>query len=244
MPKVVKLAKRVFRDNHLENDVFLCNEDVRKLPSQPQRAQLVICEHFDAGLLGEGILVLLNAARIKMCNAFDHQVIPSRATLWAAAFEFGEHLKDYQGFNLSAFNHYRTGLMADVDTALADGSAKQMSNVFEVFKFDFEKNEMPNAHSISFTPLATGRITAIVFWHRISPLRQAVCHFQGNYIREDEPVEIDVGYQQAWPQFVWPGTEMVAKESGERIPKPPPMPRHRLYFEKMRTETEKLELLG
>ena len=121
-------------------------QDVRKLPSQPQRAQLVVCEHFDAGLLGrgaflalvgkdlvgpsgscgkgsmlkqvktmpvapamtgngvflpikmvmtggyfsmfftchiqliqlflrrgEGILVLLNAARIKMCNAFDHQ---------------------------------------------------------------------------------------------------------------------------------------------------------------------------
>ena len=50
--------------------------------------------------------MLLNAARIKMCNAFEHQaqrdrstwsadlakscigkVIPSRATIWAAAFE-------------------------------------------------------------------------------------------------------------------------------------------------------------
>jgi hypothetical protein len=29
-------------------------QDVRKLPSQPQRAQLVVCEHFDAGLLGLG----------------------------------------------------------------------------------------------------------------------------------------------------------------------------------------------
>lgn len=82
---------------------------------------------------------------------------------------FGQHLKSYEGFDLSAFNHYRTGLMscpqtlnecdrlrADVDTALADGSARQLSNVFEaewrfssasiqVFKFDFEKNEMPNA---------------------------------------------------------------------------------------------------
>jgi len=34
---------------------------------------------------------------------------------------------------------------------------------------------------------------------------------------------------------------MVQKESGERIPKPPPLPRHRLYFEKLKTETEKLE---
>ncbi|CAJ1398752.1 unnamed protein product [Effrenium voratum] len=276
MPKVVKLAKRVFRDNCLDRDVFLCSEDVRKLPSQPQRAQLVVCELFDAGLLGEGILVLLNAARIKMCNAFEHQVIPSRATIWAAAFEFGEHLTNYEGFNLSAFNHYRTGLMTDLDTALAEGTARQMSHVFEVLKFDFEKNEMPNAHSITFTPIASGKVTAIVFWyemhmdaegeviltnwpesippadfsmlekdlHRVSPLRQAACNFQGNYIREvvkDEPVEIDVGYQQAWPQFIWPGTEMVQKESGERIPKPPPMPRHRLYFEKMKTETEKLE---
>lgn len=276
MPKVVKLARRLFRDNGLDRDVFLCSEDVRKLPSQPQRAQLVICEHFDPGLLGEGILVLLNAARIKMCNAFEHQVIPSRATIWAAAFEFGEQLRSYDGFDLSALNHYRTGLMTDLDTALADGSARQLSNVFEVFKFDFEKNLMPDAHSITFTPISTGKITAIVFWyemhmdmegdviltnwpesippadfsmlekdlHRVSPLRQAVCNFQGSYIQEvvkDEPIEIDVGYQQAWPQFIWPGTEMVQKESGERIPKPPPMPRHRLYFEKMKTETEKLE---
>lgn len=85
------------------------------LEGQPQRAQLVVCELFDAGLLGvrprvrmgkiriskhsttlgsrvrmsgqrtlretgdrgEGILVLLNAARIKMCNAFEHQAMTS-----------------------------------------------------------------------------------------------------------------------------------------------------------------------
>ncbi|CAE8640948.1 unnamed protein product, partial [Polarella glacialis] len=276
MPKVVRLARHAFRDNEADGDVFFCNEDVRKLPSQPQRAQLVICEHFDPGLLGEGILVLLNAARIKMCNAFDHQVIPSRATLWGAAFEFGEHLKSIQGFDMSVFNDYRTGLMVDLDTALANGSARQMSNVFEVLKFDFEKNEMPSAHTITITPTETGKITAIVFWyemhmdlegdiiltnwpesippadfsmmekdlHRPSPLWQAVCNFQGEYIKEvvkNDPIEIDVGYQQAWPQFMWPGTELVQKESGERIPKPPPMARHRLYFEKLKMETEKLE---
>jgi len=211
-----------------------------------------------------------------MCNAFDHQVIPSRATIWAAAFEFGEHLNSQHGFNLSMFNNYRTGLMTDVDTALADGSARQMSNVFEVLKFDFVTNEMPSAHSISITPTETGKISAIVFWyemhmdmegdviltnwpesippadfammekdlHRIKPLRQAVTNFMGSYVKDvvkGEPIEIDVGYHQAWPQFVWPGTEMVQKESGERIAKPPPLPRHRLYFEKLKTETEKLE---
>merc|ERR1719277_2586755 len=71
--------------------------------------------------------------------------------------------------------------------------------------------------------------------HRPRPIRQAVCNFQGDYIKEvvkGEPIEIEVGYTQAWPQFIWPGTEMVQKESGERIPKPPPMPRHRLALEK------------
>jgi len=276
MPKVASLARRVFRDNGLERDVFFCTEDVRKLPSQPQRAQLIVCELFDPGLLGEGILVLLAQARIKMCNAFEHQVIPARATIWAAAFEFGEHLRSRRGFDLSALNHYRTSLMVDADAALACGSARQLSNVFEVLSFDFEKNEMPSARTVSITPTESGRVTAIVFWyeiqmdtegevvltnwpeavppadfsmlekdlHRPSPLRQAVCYLQGDHSREvvrGEPVEIDIGYNKAWPQFVWPGTEMVQKESGDMIPKPPPMPRHRLHFEKMRTETEDLE---
>lgn len=276
MPKVGKLAKRCFRDNDLDRDIFFCAEDVRKLPSQPQRAQLMICELIDPGLLGEGILVLLNAARVKMCNAFEHQCIPARATIWAAAFEFGEDLKSYHGFDASAFNHYRTNLMVDVDTAIAQGNARQLSNVFEVFKFDFENNVLPQAHTITFTPTESGRITAICFWyeiqmdpegeilltnwpesippadfamleqdvHRPKPLRQACTNYQGDQVKEvvkGEPVEIDVGYTQAWPQFVWPGTEMVMKESGERIPKPPPMPRHRMAFEKMKHETEELE---
>lgn len=276
MPKVSKLARRVFKDNSASNDVFFCNEDVRKLPSQPHRAQLMICELFDPGLLGEGILVLLPEARVKLCNAFDHQVIPSRATLWAAAFEFGGDMASRHGFDMSTFNHYRTGLMVELDSALARGAARQMSHVFEVFKFDFENNVMPGSHTVKITPLESGRISAIVFWyeihmdtegdiiltnwpealppadfammekdlHRPQPLRQAVCHFQGDYIREvvkGEPVEIDVGYNKAWPQFIWPGTEMVQRENGDRIAKPPPMPRHRLLYEKLKNETEDLE---
>mmetsp|Transcript_56860 Transcript_56860/g.124365 ORF Transcript_56860/g.124365 Transcript_56860/m.124365 type:complete len:1071 (+) Transcript_56860:202-3414(+) len=276
MPKVVKLARRALKDNDLEQDVFFCSEDVRKLPSQPTRAQLIVTELIDPGLLGEGILVLLNAARIKMCNAFEHQVVPSRGTIWAAAFEFGEKLKTCHGFDMSSFNHYRTNLMVDIDTALENGTARQLSTVFQVLKFDFEKNEMPSSHSIKIHPTDDGKINAIVFWYEVAmdqegdilltnwpeavppadfammekdlhkprPLRQAVCNFQGDYIKEVEkgvPIEIDVGYTQAWPQFVWPGTEMVQKESGERMAKPPPMPRHRLHFEKLKTETEDLE---
>lgn len=276
MQKVKHLAHRAFKDNGLENDIFFCNEDVRKLPSQPTRAQLMICELFDAGLLGEGILVLLNAARVKMANAFDHQVIPARATIWAAAFEFGEHLKSVHGFDLSIFNHYRTSLMVDTDTLIEKGAARQLTNAFEVFKFDFEKNEMPQMHTIKLTPTESGKITAIVFWyviemdmegdilltnwpesippadfsmmekdlHRSRPLRQAVCNFQGDYVREvtkGEVVELDAGYHEAWPQFIWPGTEMVKHEDGKMYPKKPPMPRHRQAYEKMKTETEDLE---
>lgn len=90
MPKATKLAHKIFKDNGLHNDIYFCAEDCRKLPSQPTRAQLIISELIDPGLLGEGILPLLSAARIKTCDSFDHQVIPSRARIWAAGFEFGE----------------------------------------------------------------------------------------------------------------------------------------------------------
>eukprot|EP00438_Fugacium_kawagutii_P018137 Skav231600 [mRNA] locus=scaffold232:376962:381836:+ [translate_table: standard] len=90
------------------------------------------------------------------------QVIPSRATIWAAAFERGAEELRSVGW-LLVMTSKKSALVAvrtDVDTALAEGSARQMSNVFEarhcgshsptigadhkVFKFDFEKNEMPN----------------------------------------------------------------------------------------------------
>ena len=136
MPKINKLASRILKDNQLQNDVFFSGEDVRKLPSQPQRAQLIICELFDPGLLGEGILPLLSAARIKTCDAFDHAVIPNRGKVWAAAFEVGDHLNKYQGFDMSVFNHYRGGNMIDIDTLVQSGCARQLTNVFEAFSFE------------------------------------------------------------------------------------------------------------
>lgn len=276
MPKVSKLAKKCFKDNDLDSDIFWCTEDVRKLPNQPNRSQLIISELIDPGLLGEGMLVLLNAARVKMCNAFDHQVIPSRGKIWAAAFEFGDYLKNYQGFDMSLFNHYRTGNMVDMDTMLVQGCCRQLSTVFEALHFDFEKNELPPKKTMKIKPIASGKITAIVFWyevhmdqegevvltnwpealppadfsmlekdlHRPKPLRQAVTYYHGDYqkeVVEGEDIEIDVGYTQAWPQFIWPGTEMVQKEDGTMIPKPPPMPRHKMYYEKMKHDSEDME---
>merc|ERR1712224_538971 len=89
-----------------------------RLPNQPQRGQVMVCEHIDAGLLGEGLLPLMNEARVKMCNAMGHQVIPHHATIWAAAFEFGENLASVHGFDLSLLNDYRDGNMVDLDGAI------------------------------------------------------------------------------------------------------------------------------
>eukprot|EP00928_Gymnodinium_smaydae_P029943 TRINITY_DN22402_c0_g1_i3.p1 TRINITY_DN22402_c0_g1~~TRINITY_DN22402_c0_g1_i3.p1 ORF type:complete len:1147 (+),score=296.47 TRINITY_DN22402_c0_g1_i3:272-3442(+) len=276
MPKIGKVARRAFRDNSLDKDVFLHADDVRKLPDQPRRAQLLVCELFDPGLLGEGLLPLLAAARVKLCSALDHQVLPSRAKIWAAAFEFGAQLKSCHGFDLSALNHYRGGHMVDVDAAVASGAARQLSPAFEALCFDLETGELPARRTVNFVPTETGNVSAFVFWyelfldregeiiltnwpeavppadfammerdlHRPSPLRQAVSHLQGDYIRpvvRGEAVDIEVGYSEAWPQFLWPGTEMVRTEQGESIPKPPPMPMHRLRFEKFRRDVQDLE---
>lgn len=276
MPKMEKLARRAFRDNDLQEDIFWTKEDVRKLPNQPTRAQLLVSELIDPGLLGEGMLVLHNAARVKMLNAFDHQVIPSKGTIWAAAFEFGEHLKDYLGFDMTVFNYYRGGTMVSLDEEVEKGNCRQLTNVFEALKFDFENLDMPHFHSVKLKPTDSGKITAIVFWyevgmdregeviltnwpecvppadfamlekdlHRPKPLTQAITYFQGNYQKEvtaGEEIELDIGYTQAWPQFTWPGTEMVQKEDGSRIPKPPPMPRHQQYYEKMKHESADME---
>eukprot|EP00927_Polykrikos_kofoidii_P027016 TRINITY_DN23924_c0_g1_i1.p1 TRINITY_DN23924_c0_g1~~TRINITY_DN23924_c0_g1_i1.p1 ORF type:complete len:1084 (+),score=181.42 TRINITY_DN23924_c0_g1_i1:51-3254(+) len=278
MPKTTKLAQRSLKDNGVHKDVAFCSEDLRKLPNQPARAQILVNELIDPGLLGEGMLPFLSAARVKLCNAFDHQVIPSRATIWAAAFEFGENLTNCHGSNLSVLNHYRNAgeMQVDVDEALEYGYARQLSAAFEVLRFDFENSVMPEAHDVTINPTDSGVITAIVFWyevdldregeiiltnwpeavppadfsmmekdlHRPAPLKQAITHFQGSYCRKvtkNEPVNISVGYTQSWPQFIWPGTEMVQKEGGEMVPKPSPMPRHYLVFEKFMNETAELE---
>jgi hypothetical protein len=273
---VGRLAARVIKDNDLQDDIYWTKEDVRKIPVQPNRAQLLVTEQIDPGLLGEGILVLTPPARVKTCNAFDHQLIPARGKIWAAAFQIGENLNKFEGFDMSQFNAYRNQNMIDLDTMIERGVARQLSTVFDCLTFDFENNAFPPRKEIKITPIEDGTITAICFWyevdmdtegeiiltnwpeaippadfsmlekdlHRCKPLRQAVSHYHGEYCKEvkkGEPIEIEVGYSQAWPQFIWPGTKMVQKESGEMIPAMPAMPRHKAYFEKAKMDCEDME---
>jgi len=64
-----------------------------------------------------------------LCNAFEHEIIPARGTIWAAAFEFGTGLKNVQGFDLTALNHYRMGTMVDLDGMIEKGTKEKQSTM-------------------------------------------------------------------------------------------------------------------
>lgn len=277
--KLAEVGRKVLKTNGIEDDVFLATEDIRRLPNQPQRGQIMVCELIDAGLLGEGIIPLLAEARVKMMKALDHKILPARATVYACCFEFGANLEKVHGFNMMQANHYRDAdTMLDLDACIQRGVARQMTAPWECFKFDFENQDYPPAKNVILTTLQAGEINAIVFWYdlfideegeiiftnapnSLPPVdfsledrddyrprypRQAVQHFQGTYrkrVEEGEQVELQYGYDKAWIQFIWPGTEMVQKsdESGTMIPKPPQMPRHKVYYEQMSREMKELE---
>jgi len=135
-----------------------------------ERAELLIGEIVDAGLLCERIVETFADARSRLLTP-DAAVIPRRATVFAVPVESAKIAAERRvdrvaGFDLTPFNRVIPGLY--VQTELARYAWRALAAPVEVFAFDFATAlPGPAEARLRLVPNADGTAHAIAFWFRL-----------------------------------------------------------------------------
>ena len=115
-----------------------------RTPELKQRADVLVLELFDYGLLGEGLLPVLHHAFSVLLKK-DAIVIPAVASLHACLYQ--QRSETCEGFNVELHNTYRyhpeyTGKNMAEEIAL--GHATALSGPFKLFEFDLAEYVQPH----------------------------------------------------------------------------------------------------
>lgn len=139
----------------------------------PRRADVLVTETVDCGLLGEGILPTIAHAREHLLTP-DAVIVPSQGVVIAQLVESvplyrKNHVDELYGFDLSQFNELAS--MEYFDSRLRRHEHRLLSDPFEVFSFDFYRDRPgDNRHELVVEPSTTGTCHAIVFWFELELL--------------------------------------------------------------------------
>jgi SAM-dependent methyltransferase len=136
----------------------------------PRRADVLITETVDCGLLGEGILTSIAHAREHLLTD-QASIVPGRARVLAQLVESRplyekNTVGELYGFDLSGFNELAS--MEYFDSRLRRHEHRLLSAPFEVFRFDFYCDGPASQHTTLTVPsTATGTCHAVVFWFEL-----------------------------------------------------------------------------
>jgi hypothetical protein len=170
-------AKEIIRHNGLADRIRVINKRSTDLQvgagkDIAERADVLVTEIFDDGLLGEGAFVAIDHARKHLLKP-GAQVIPAGVRVMAVCIESQEiHNNDrvgaVSGFDLSPFNEL-SGLSGKqyVGYHLDKMNHRRLSRVQDIFEFDF--SNLPGNESVSFDfeIVESGTCHAMSFWYEL-----------------------------------------------------------------------------
>lgn len=134
----------------------------------PRRAEILVSEILDVGLLGEHVLPTLAHARRNLL-APDATIIPARATVWMMPLESKEIHElvyadnanscgfDFEGFNLFSRIGYE-------QLAIRRYAHRALAAPLRVLDFDFTQDIPDRTVTLEITPSDDGLIHAWAFW--------------------------------------------------------------------------------
>ncbi|WP_165495152.1 50S ribosomal protein L11 methyltransferase [Actinomadura roseirufa] len=175
-PSVAETAVQVVRTAGYDDAVTVVpklSTRMRVPEDLPRRADLLVTEIVDCGLLGEGILGTIAHAREHLLTA-DATILPGRARVIAqlvesAALHRKNHVGKLYGFDLAPFNRLAT--LEYFDSRLTHHEHRALSEPLPVFDFDFyTDDESPRRTALTLEPTAAGRVHAIAFWFEMELL--------------------------------------------------------------------------
>lgn len=180
----------------------------------PRRADLLVTETVDCGLLGEGILRTIAHAREHLL-APDATIMPSRGRVIAQLVESvplfrKNHVGKLYGFDLTPFNRLST--LEYFDSRLRRHEHRTLSEPLQVFDFDFyTADASPRRTTLTVRPTAVGKVHAIAFWFELElmpgiTLSNAPDHVHSHWkqaiqvlpapvsVQPDEPVSLEAAH--------------------------------------------------
>lgn len=171
VPLIAEKARQIVQHNGFDDVITVIGKKSTQLivgEDLPERADVLITETFDVGLLGEGALPAIEHARLELLKPAA-PVLPAGATVTGMLFESESLLHKAwvgaaAGFDLSAFNEYRP-LAFQQQIAFAR-DCRRLSDDFEIFSFDFRGPAIAAAERrLGVTAGADGTCHGVAFWY-------------------------------------------------------------------------------
>ncbi|KFM25022.1 Protein arginine N-methyltransferase 7 [Auxenochlorella protothecoides] len=172
------VAEECLASNGCLGRVTMLDRDVRRMAAEPgpdcapadleRRVDLLIYEVFDSGLIGEGVLHILAAAREKLA-APGALLVPASARVFAQPIQM--RLESAAGFDVSQANRWRWRPDYEgVDLEECRNDWVALADPVEVFAFDFSaslENMRPASapHELLFTE--AGVVNAVATWFEL-----------------------------------------------------------------------------
>jgi type II protein arginine methyltransferase len=175
-PSVAETTSRVVRVAGYDDAVSVVSKMSTRMTvpeDLPRRADLLVTEIVDCGLLGEGILGTIAHAREHLLTE-DATIMPSRGRIIAQLVESEplhrkNHVGKLYGFDLAPFNRLST--LEYFDSRLHRHEHRTLSEPLTVFDFDFyTADARPQRTELRIRPTAPGRLHAVAFWFEMELL--------------------------------------------------------------------------
>lgn len=221
-PLVAAVAEQVVVDNGLSDRIRVVNArstDLKVGVDLPVRADVLVTEIFDCGLLGEHVLPVLAHARQHLLRP-EARLVPGSARLWGQLVESEQiyaqnAVSMVEGFDLSAFGQFRS--VEYFSTYLHQYLHRELSEPFVLLDVDFTAATVPTDVSVEVPVTESGKAHAIVMWFELDLAR-------GITLRNHPSQNRYTHWRQALQTFDYPlecseGTvlRLFAAHDGERV---------------------------
>jgi tetratricopeptide (TPR) repeat protein len=202
---VADAAREIIARNGLADRIRLVHNkstNLRVGVDLPRRADLLISEIFDIGLLGEYVLPVIGHARQELL-APDAIVLPGRASVWMMAIDSTEIREFYYadnantcGFDVESFNRFAKRDYEQL--AIRRFRHRALTPPTKVLDFDFH-HDVPDRDLLLRVPVTDGgRLDAWAFWFELDfdgetcfdtgPLGPETCWSQAVQVEAAPPV--------------------------------------------------------
>jgi type II protein arginine methyltransferase len=201
-PLLAELARQIVAANGMSEVISVVAKPSTELvPGQdlPRRADLIVAEVIDCGLIGEGILPTLRHAREHLL-AGGGALLPRTARLLGClvtsrALAQLNGVQTVSGFDLRLFN--RVATPGHFPIRLTTWPHRLLSEPTELLRFDFARDELADGHRrFELRPNAGGRAHGLVAWFELD--------VGGGVVLRNSPDNLGSHWMQAYVPFPHP----------------------------------------